>query len=248
MLLFELWLWGLVASTIIDVPISWRVKRNIKKNNPSFLDYFKNRSKLSKIMHNIKSFGKILIPGINIIYPFWLFAKRFHLGYDELADSYEQKIRNIDYKKKLIKDNFDGLIKNINKTFKKNPVKKSQLKTNTSVTKPIASPVIKKDTQKNCSTQEVKNEQNVFSDNSKSKYESLHQYFDKLNNSSISTEALLDFYSKEYWSIRKEYDNLVKFGQDTTEAYEKLLLIFNKRKELKELRNVQEQGSLLPRK
>ena len=260
--LFPVWIWGVIASTIIDVPISLAIKKNIKKNDPSFIDYYKERSKFAKGFDYAKTLAKMFVPLLNVGYPFWLIINAVHLGFGGLAEKYMNKINNFDYHCENIKLKFNELKSKLSELIDKikslvnkkvNEKGKNNTKTSSTVNKvsPNKSSVdinqvntVVKTPQKEIVSSKTTDKHTVKQNQNNST--TLNNYYDMLNNSALSKEELLKFYDQEYWKARKEYDELTD-NNKKMEVYNKLLLIYTKRKEIKESLNV-EQGPILSRK
>ena len=69
MLLYILWLNGLVLSTFINIPMSFLAYMRYRLKDKEFYNYLKNRSLKDKILFNIKNAVRFLLPIYNIIYP-----------------------------------------------------------------------------------------------------------------------------------------------------------------------------------
>lgn len=214
-----LWIWGLVASSLVDLPTSFGVKKSIEKNDPSFVEYLENRTTFSKVTHLLKSAAKMLIPFINIAYPFILITKLIHLGFKGLSENYKQKIYDIDYKKSRRKTALENVKTKFNE-IKEKIITKQNERIKPAVKKEnIVTPVVTK-------TTPVVNKPVVKEQPKKSVVVPT-----KINSSNISKEEML---KKEYWNVRHEYDRLKSEGKDVTEVYNKLLIIYDKIKSLKD--------------
>lgn len=69
MLLYILWLNGLVLSTFINIPMSFLAYMRYRLKDKEFYNYLKNRSLKDKILFNIKNAVRFLLPIYNIVYP-----------------------------------------------------------------------------------------------------------------------------------------------------------------------------------
>lgn len=69
MLLYILWLNGLVLSTFINIPMSFLAYMRYRLKDKEFYNHLKNRSLKDKILFNIKNAVRFLLPIYNIIYP-----------------------------------------------------------------------------------------------------------------------------------------------------------------------------------
>ncbi len=66
----------------------------------------------------------------------------------------------------------------------------------------------------------------------------LSAYLDSLNRSNMDTNTLLDYYNKEYWNLRRLYDDKVRRGLNAQDEYDKFVLYYNKCMELKQKRGL----------
>lgn len=251
---FDLWSWGLVASAIVNLPVSLFTLRHVNKYDKDFKEYLKNRNPLLNIGHFAWSTAKCLIPVINLIYPCYLFTKLCRMGIAGLENKWKTKIENRDSRRENVKNWFTKVN---NKLFNRSKVENKKLEENNSKveTKEIKSENVKEEKEiskennvlnideameekpKKIKIEEnkVENTTSVAKDN----YQELAERFDRLNNSNKSTKRLLKFYTKEYWNVREEYDELKKEGKSTLDAYNRLLIIYNKCDELKQMRDVE---------
>lgn len=88
MLLYILWLNGLVLSTFINIPMSFLAYMRYRLKDKEFYNYLKNRSLKDKILFNIKNAVRFLLPIYNIIYPIKLLLS----GPNSVSDTWKEEI------------------------------------------------------------------------------------------------------------------------------------------------------------
>lgn len=88
MLLYILWLNGLVLSTFINIPMSFLAYMRYRLKDKEFYNHLKNRSLKDKILFNIKNAVRFLLPIYNIIYPIKLLLS----GPNSVSDTWKEEI------------------------------------------------------------------------------------------------------------------------------------------------------------
>lgn len=88
MLLYILWLNGLVLSTFINIPMSFLAYMRYRLKDKEFYNYLKNRSLKDKILFNIKNAVRFLLPIYNIIYPIKLLLS----GPKSVSETWKEEI------------------------------------------------------------------------------------------------------------------------------------------------------------
>lgn len=210
MLLYILWLNGLVLSSCINIPMSFLAYMRYRLKDKEFYNHLKNRSLKDKILFNVKNAVRFLLPIYNIVYPIKLLLSG---GPKSVSEKWKEEILTAEKNKgkfgKSVKGFFEKAKSEI-KGFKdeffpsKNKNKSKEKEKNTSVTttqnkaetKPVVHTVEKKSEPVKIAT---KKQQTVPDKKEVSGTRVLTP--ERIN-------FYLDQYRKEYNRLRVEYETL----------------------------------------
>ena len=247
--MFDLWIWGVVVSSILGLPASAYALYDINRNNKNFKKRYDKRGVFRNTFHFLKSVAKIFIPFVNVILALNLLVKLINYGFKGLKSIWIERIDKSDERllnfKKIFKAVGIKIVSPISRLFEKK--NKAEAKTTSKeVTKSNTTEHTKKDTP----VLPVKNT-NVVIDNKQVKsnkpaaaiYDAkkdpnvlLAEYLDYFNNSNTPVSDINDYYKKQYWTLRKKYDEMVAKGQNTHDIVVKLTIIHDKYVEFKQMK------------
>lgn len=200
MLLYILWLNGLVLSTFINIPMSFLAYMRYRLKDKEFYNHLKNRSLKDKILFNIKNAVRFLLPIYNIIYPIKLLLSG---GPKSVSEKWKKEILTAEKNKgkfgRNVKEFFEKVKSEI-KGFKEEffPSKNKEKVKGNGNNKPVITEKKKEETSKPVTTT-VKKQPPVPAKKEASGTKEL-------------TPERIDFYltqyRKEYDKLRKEYETL----------------------------------------
>lgn len=110
MLLYILWLNGLVLSTFVNIPMSFLAYMRYRLKDKEFYNHLKNRSIKDKVLFNIKNAVRFLLPIYNIIYPIRLLGSG---GLKGVMAKWKKEILNSEKNKGKFKNNVKGFFERI---------------------------------------------------------------------------------------------------------------------------------------
>lgn len=115
MLLYILWLNGLVLSTFINIPMSFLAYMRYRLKDKEFYNYLKNRSLKDKILFNIKNAVRFLLPIYNIVYPIKLLLSG---GPKSVSENWKKEILTAEKNKGKFGRSVKGFLKKLNLKLK----------------------------------------------------------------------------------------------------------------------------------
>lgn len=114
MLLYILWLNGLVLSTFINIPMSFLAYMRYRLKDKEFYNYLKNRSLKDKILFNIKNAVRFLLPIYNIIYPIKLLLS----GPKSVSETWKEEILTAEKNKGKLGRSVKGFFEKVKSEIK----------------------------------------------------------------------------------------------------------------------------------
>lgn len=207
MLLYILWLNGLVLSSLINIPMTVLAYFNCRLKDKEFYNYLKNRSLKDKILFNIKNAVRFFLPIYNIIYPIKLLLTG---GPHNALIEWKSEILRADSNKgrfgRSIKEFFQNVKSDI-KEFKDEffPSKKKSETKGKEKSTPVVVTELKDENKKVIPTNTTKSEPTA------TKKTAVPVKKEDSSSKELTPERIdfyLTQYRKEYTRLRKEYETL----------------------------------------
>ncbi len=208
MLLYILWLNGLVLSTFVNIPMSFLAYMRYRLKDKEFYNHLKNRSIKDKVLFNIKNTVRFFLPIYNIIYPIKLI---FSGGLRGVMAKWKDEVLTSEKNKGRFKGSVKGFFEKIKtnvKEFKDEffPSKNKEKSKGNENNKPVVSEQKKEETKK---VVPVKTEESITTPVKK---QAVVPAKKEVSGTKELTPERIDFYlnqyRREYNRLRKEYETL----------------------------------------